>query len=321
MAGVFECIDVEANDPRLDAFREVRDRDLRGSLRLHAIESERVVRRYLAAALRRRAHPMPPILEPHMLLATPDALNRLADVLTATVGDPCAHDPCADDPCAHDLGPAFPALTVFRCADEQALHSITGYTMHSGAIALGRRADDGSIDELSAYLDKENVGGARPVRDVLVALDAITQTDNIGAIFRNAASFGARAVVLSPRASDPFLRKAMRVSMGRAVNLPWARARGDEWPACLDRLRREHGYMIIAAEDTTNAVDLATFKPPARSIVVFGAEENGVSPAVLGLADAIVKIPMSKLGSALANDPPSLNVSIASAVVLHHILA
>lgn len=311
MAGVFECIDVEANDPRLDAFREVRDRDLRGSLRLHAIESERVVRRYLAAALRRRAHPMPPILEPHMLLATPDALSRLADVLTATVGDPCAHD----------QGAAFPALTVFRCASEQALHSITGYTMHSGAIALGRRADDGSIDELSAYLAKENVGGARPVRDVLVALDAITQTDNIGAIFRNAASFGARAVVLSPRASDPFLRKAMRVSMGRAVNLPWARARGDEWPACLDRLRREQGYMIIAAEDTTNAVDLATFKPPARSIVVFGAEENGVSPAVLGLADAVVKIPMSKLGSALANDPPSLNVSIASAVVLHHILA
>ena len=311
MAGVFECIDVEANDPRLDAFREVRDRDLRGSLRLHAIESERVVRRYLAAALRRRAHPMPPILEPHMLLATPDALSRLADVLTATVGDPCAGD----------QGAAFPALTVFRCASEQALHSITGYTMHSGAIALGRRADDGSIDELSAYLARENVGGARPVRDVLVALDAITQTDNIGAIFRNAASFGARAVVLSPRASDPFLRKAMRVSMGRAVNLPWARARGDEWPACLDRLRREQGYMIIAAEDTTNAVDLATFKPPARSIVVFGAEENGVSPAVLGLADAVVKIPMSKLGSALANDPPSLNVSIASAVVLHHILA
>ena len=311
MAGVFECIDVEANDPRLDAFREVRDRDLRGSLRLHAIESERVVRRYLAAALRRRAHPMPPILEPHMLLATPDALSRLADVLTATVGDPCAGD----------QGAAFPALTVFRCADEQALHSITGYTMHSGAIALGRRADDGSIDELSAYLARENVGGARPVRDVLVALDAITQTDNIGAIFRNAASFGARAVVLSPRASDPFLRKAMRVSMGRAVNLPWARARGDEWPACLDRLRREQGYMIIAAEDTTNAVDLATFKPPARSMVVFGAEENGVSPAVLGLADAVVKIPMSKLGSALANDPPSLNVSIASAVVLHHILA
>ena len=311
MAGVFECIDVEANDPRLDAFREVRDRDLRGSLRLHAIESERVVRRYLAAALRRRAHPMPPILEPHMLLATPDALSRLADVLTATVGDPCAGD----------QGAAFPALTVFRCASEQALHSITGYTMHSGAIALGRRADDGSIDELSAYLARENVGGARPVRDVLVALDAVTQTDNIGAIFRNAASFGARAVVLSPRASDPFLRKAMRVSMGRAVNLPWARARGDEWPACLDRLRREHGYMIIAAEDTTNAVDLATFKPPARSIVVFGAEENGVSPAVLGLGDAVVKIPMSKLGSALANDPPSLNVSIASAVVLHHILA
>jgi len=287
-------VDVDASDPRLDAFRGIRDRELRGSLGLHAIESERVVRRFLAAALRRRTHPIPPVLEPHALLVTPDSYERLAD-MTAR----------------------FPALAVFRCAGEQALHEITGYTMHSGAVALGIRHDDGSVGELSACLAR----GERPARDVLVALDGITQTDNVGAIFRNAASFGARGAVLSPRASDPFLRKTLRVSMARAVNIPWARARADEWPSCLDRLRREHGYAIVAGEDTPSAVNLASFTPPARSIVVFGAEQDGVSRAVLDMADAVVRIPMSDLAGALADDPPSLNVSIASAVILHHLLA
>ena len=295
------AIDIEVSDPRLDAFRGIRDRELRGTLGLHAVESERVVRRFLTAALRRRSHPMPPAIEPHALLVTPDACERLADMLVH-----------------------FPALAVFRCAGERALHEITGYTMHSGAIALGVRHQDGAVGELVACLARAVHLPARSA-DVLVAMDGITQTDNVGAIFRNAASFGARGVILSPRASDPFLRKTLRVSMGRAVNLPWARARDDEWPSCLDRLRREHGYTVIAGEDAAGALDLASFRPPAKSIVVFGAEQDGVSREVLELADAVVRIPMlqagTELAAALADDPPSLNVSIASAVILHHLLA
>ncbi|MCE2884284.1 MAG: RNA methyltransferase [Planctomycetaceae bacterium] len=288
--------DVAIDDPRLDPFRGVRDRELRGTLGLHAIESERVVRRFLTASLRRRAHPAPPRLEPLALLVTPDAAERLADIT------------------AH-----FPALAVYRCADEKALHEITGYTMHSGAIALGLRHEDGTVGEFLSWLAREQQHAAR---DVVVALDGITQTDNVGAIFRNAASFGARGVLLSPRASDPFLRKTLRVSMGRAVALPWARADDDEWPSALERMRREQGYAIIAAEDAPEAVELAGFRPPARAVVVFGAEQDGVSRAVLELADAVVKIPMRGAASpALEGDPPSLNVSIASAVVLHHLLA
>ncbi|MFM7260040.1 MAG: TrmH family RNA methyltransferase [bacterium] len=287
---------VAIDDPRLDPFRGVRDRELRGTLGLHAIESERVVRRFLTAALRRRVHPAPPRLEPLALLVTPDAAERLADIT------------------GH-----FPALAVYRCADEKALHEITGYTMHSGAIALGVRHEDGTVGELLSCLAREV---PHVEHDVVVALDGITQTDNVGAIFRNAASFGARGVLLSPHASDPFLRKTLRVSMGRAVALPWARAQDDEWPSALERLRREQGYAIIAAEDTPDAVELAGFRPPARAVVVFGAEQDGVSRTVLDMADAVVKIPMRGAASpALESDAPSLNVSIASAVVLHHLLA
>lgn len=289
-----------ASDPRLDPFRGIRDRELRGTLGLHAIESERVVRRFLVAALRRLGHPMPPILEPHALLATPDAVERLLDVLVPAQR-------------------AFPRFAVYRLGGERALHAVTGYTMHSGAVAIGVRHDDGSVGALAACLAR----GVQPVRDVLVALDGITQTDNVGAIFRNAASFGARGAILSPRASDPFLRKTLRVSMGRALNIPWGRARSDEWPACLESLRRDHGYAIVAAEDTPDARPLASFRAPNRAIVVFGAEQDGVSREVLAMADAVVKIPMlapgGALSEALADDPPSLNVSIASAVVLHHL--
>jgi hypothetical protein len=166
-------IDVAIDDPRLDAFRGVRDRELRGTLGLHAIESERVVRRFLTASVRRRELPIPPVLEPLALLVTPDSAERLTDITAE-----------------------FPSLAIYRCTDERALHAITGYTMHSGAIALGVRHEDGSVDELMSCLARDP---APPnARDVVVALDGITQTDNVGAIFRNAASFGARAVLLSP---------------------------------------------------------------------------------------------------------------------------
>ena len=287
-------IDVLESDARLDAFRGIRDRELRGSFGLHAIESERVVRRFLTAAVSRRTRPIPPVIEPAALLVTPDSAVRLQDILAE-----------------------FPTLTVFRCASEAALSAITGYTMHSGAVALGVRHPDCSVTVLAECLARTPTQS----REVLIALDDVTQTDNMGAIFRNAASFGARGVVLSPRSSDPFLRKALRVSMGRAVNIPWARAREDEWPMCLDTLRSSYGYTIIAAEDTQNAVNLASFTAPPKSIVVFGAEESGVSRAVLDLADVIVRIPMGDLHGALATDPPSLNVSVASAIMLHGLLS
>jgi tRNA G18 (ribose-2'-O)-methylase SpoU len=297
-----QLIDVEVNDARLDAFRGIRDRELRGIHGLHAIESERVVRRYLFAALARRTHPIPPLLEPHALLVTPDAAHRLAEILAE-----------------------FPSLPVFRGASEAALTAITGYTMHSGAIALGVRHTDATVSLLAAVLARETDVN----RDILVALDGITQTDNVGAIFRISASFGARGVILSPTASDPFLRKSLRVSMGRALNLPWAHAREDEWPACLDMLRRNHGYTIVAAEDTADAVALAQFRAPTKTILVLGAEQNGVSRAVLDMADRVVKIPMRNLARAddhidaheLASDATSLNVAVAGAIVLHHLVS
>ena len=285
---------------------------------------------------------MPLLLAPGLLFlaCTPKGADDTAAATVPVVVDPARPDHYFDVPFpSDDLLDAngVPQLDGFPVAPQPLAASIvSGWATHIGMTVRGF-ANNGPAwfrfggvptfvkDATGSTAGAFDLEGVPTDPVVLVAMDGITQTDNVGAIFRNAASFGARGVILSPRASDPFLRKTLRVSMGRAVNLPWARARHDAWPQCLDTLRREHGYAIIAGEDTPNALELARFAPPAKSIVVFGAEQDGVSRAVLDMADAVVKIPMlapgTELADALASDPPSLNVSIASAVILHHLMA
>ena len=61
-----------------------------------------------------------------------------------------------------------------------------------------------------------------PERALLVALVGIANHDNMGAIFRNAAAFGAHAVLIDNTCCDPLYRKAIRVSVGAALKVPFA---------------------------------------------------------------------------------------------------
>ena len=271
----------DPGDARLAPYRGVRDADLRGRDGLACIETARVVRRFLAGWARARDAGRAGSFgcEPRSVLCDERTLPALRPALEAA-GD----------------------VDVFVAPDADAVTAISGYELHSGALAIARRLPEPTAASLAG------------ARGVIAACDGIVHTDNVGAIFRNAASFGAAGVLLSPHSSDPLLRKTIRVAMGRVFDVPWARAA--DWPGDLDRLRREHGFRIVAAEDAPGAVDVASLAPAERTIVVFGAEAAGVSPAILAMADAVARIPMSSLGGALADDPPSLNVAVASAVML-----
>ena len=94
-----------------------------------------------------------------------------------------------------------------------------------------------------------------------------------------------------------------------------------DWPQALWDLRTRHGFRIVAAEDAPGAVDVGTLSPAPRTVVVFGAEAAGVSKAILEGADAVARVPMSTRGGTLADDPPSLNVAVASAVMLDRLCA
>jgi tRNA G18 (ribose-2'-O)-methylase SpoU len=115
-------------------------------------------------------------------------------------------------------------------------------------------------------------------------------------------------VILDHACADPLFRKAIRVSMGQVFNVPWAVA--EDWRRMIESLRERCGAKIIAAEPDPRAASLDGFAFPPRCAIVVGAERRGIAPETLGLADYIVEIPMARADT-------SLNVAVASAVVLH----
>lgn len=279
---------IDPDDARLAPYRGVRDADLRGRDGLCCVETPRVVRRFLAACGR--------------------ALDRGPDAWAAL---PCVPQSVACVPAAlpslEPLLERLPTIPVFLANDPDQLNALTGYDLHSGALAIAVRRPEPPWTALAS------------LNGTIVAADGIVHTDNIGALFRNAACFGASGVLLSPGSSDPLLRKTVRVAMGRVFDVPWARA--SDWPGNLHDLRDRHGWRIVVAEDCPGALDVAALPPRDRTVIVFGAEAAGVSAPVLECADQVVRIPMSTRGGDLDGDPPSLNVAVASAVVLDRLTA
>lgn len=189
-------------------------------------------------------------------------------------------------------------------ADSAQLRQITGFRFHRGCLALGARpAPPRDARDLP-------VGVARP----LVALEGVSNPDNVGSIFRSAAAFGAAAVLLSPTCADPLYRKSIRTSMGTTLTLPFQVA--EEWPGALGRLKTS-GAHVVALTPEPSATDLETFvrrSDGAPLALLFGNEGDGVSRAALELCDERVRIDI---------DPAvdSLNVATAAAIVLQRLRA
>lgn len=176
------------------------------------------------------------------------------------------------------------------------LAELTGYTLHRGLIAAMNRPELGDPARLLAE-----------ARRVVVLEDVVDPT-NVGAIFRSVGAIGADAVLVTPRCSDPFYRRAIRVSMGTVLQVPWTRV-GD-WPATQSLLHGA-GFTIAAMALTPEAMPLRDFATaaPERVALVLGTEGDGLSPEALAAADVAVQIPMR-------HGIDSLNVAAASAVAM-----
>ena len=107
----------------------------------------------------------------------------------------------------------------------------------------------------------------------VVVLEDLVDVDNLGAMVRNAAAFGADALLLSPRAADPFYRKAIRVSMGSVFTLPIVRA--ERWPDDLAGAPAAQGLTLVAAVLDEAAVPLGRFTWPPRAALLLGSEGPG----------------------------------------------
>jgi tRNA G18 (ribose-2'-O)-methylase SpoU len=196
------------------------------------------------------------------------------------------------------LGPLIEGLDApVYVADQAVMNAVVGFHIHRGLLAHGARPPDAGAAALLAE---------PPRRSLVIALFGVSNHDNMGGVFRNAAAFGADSVRLDGACCDPLYRKAIRVSVGATLTVPFARiGPGEDALALLEAA----GFETIALSPGA-VTQLAEVDRPARLAVLLGAEGPGLPDAVLARARPV--------GIAMAPGWDSLNVAAASAVVLHH---
>ena len=258
----------DCDDPRIAPCRAVRERDIVGREGRFIAEGT-VVLRMLAAA-----HHASRDFTAEAILLLENRVAGVADVL-AQFGD--------------DVPVYVAGATVFD--------AIAGFNMHRGVLAIGRR---GAVPTLA-----ERVAGL-PAQSLVLAACGISNHDNIGSMFRNAAAFSADAVLLDRTSCDPLYRKAIRVSVGSVLSVPFSREESVE--AMLDALAAA-GFDIWALSPG-GTVPIGDVRPGPRVALVVGTEGEGLPRAILDRFRS-VRIPQ-------APGLDSLNVATASGIALYH---
>ena len=194
------------------------------------------------------------------------------------------------------LSLAPPSLPVYA-ASQPVMDAIAGFHIHRGILAVGRKREADSPETLVASL---------PGRALVAVLVGLSNHDNVGAIFRNAAAFGADAVLLDGSCCDPLYRKAIRVSVGAALKVPFAVA-ADAGSIVALLGRSGFGQVALSPSGTT---DIRDTPRPDRLALYLGTEGDGLPDDLMSRLQT-VRIAMAK-------GFDSLNVAAASAIALHH---
>lgn len=202
---------------------------------------------------------------------------------------------------ADALAGLAPSVPVF-VASREVLEAIIGFDLHRGILAAGVRPCHPPLQDLLA------------TRSTVLVLEDLANHDNMGSLFRSLAALGGidrSAVLLSPRCCDPLYRKALRVSMGAALRIPWAVV--DPWPSGLHSLR-EARFEILAMTPESRAQDVRSLRDlptgtRRKLALLLGAEGPGLSTEAMVWADRRIRISI---------DPAidSLNVGVAGAIAL-----
>lgn len=192
----------------------------------------------------------------------------------------------------------FPDAPVFT-ADRETLEKLTGFELTRGALCAMKRKSLLSPEELCK--------GARRI----AVLEEIADSTNVGAIFRSAAALGIDAVLITPTCCDPLCRRALRVSMGTVLQVPWTRIGDsrDGWLNCGIEELQEMGFKTaaMALSDNSVGIDDEHLMAEDKLAIVLGSEGNGLEKSTISKCDYTVKIPMF-------NGVDSLNVAAASAI-------
>jgi tRNA G18 (ribose-2'-O)-methylase SpoU len=182
--------------------------------------------------------------------------------------------------------------------DADVMARVIGFHLNRGVLAAARRPPAQAVVDV--------IEGARTV----AVLEGVNDHENLGSIFRNAAGLGVDAVVFGPGCADPLYRRAVRVSMGHALLVPYAAAEG--WPATLSMLS-DKGFRILAMTPDPAAATVADAMAQVdddKVAVLVGGEGPGLTETAMRASDMRVRIPMSR-------GTDSVNVATAAALAFY----
>ena len=255
----------DPDDPRIEAYRAIRERDLIGRDQRFIVEGE-VVLRVLA---RQQRFPI------ESVLLSENRVDPLSDIVSA-----------------------LPSAVPVYAANRAVMDAIVGFPIHRGILAVARRVVLPPAEELLASL---------PSNALVLGLVGLANHDNVGGIFRNAAAFGADAVVLDVTSCDPLYRKAIRVSVGGVLVVPFTRSPTADWMVA----DFESAGFDILSLSPSGRETLGSVKPAGRTALLLGAEGPGL-PASLLARTRTISIPMR-------HGFDSLNVATTSGIALHQL--
>ncbi|PZU84662.1 MAG: RNA methyltransferase [Shinella sp.] len=257
----------DPKDPRIAEFSQIRERDLTGRSGRFIAEGT-VVLRMLAAAHRAAGD-----FRAEKILLLKNRVDGVGDILAA-----------------------FPEDIPVYIADAVVIDAIAGFHLHRGVLALGQRLSVAGPADLVGRLPETSL--------VLVGC-GISNHDNVGSLFRNAAAFSADAVLLDETSCDPLYRKALRVSVGSVLTTPYAR--GGSAETMLSSLV-DAGFSIWALSPA-GATELGSIPAAGRMALVVGTEGEGLPAGIL-----------SRFATARIAQSPhldSLNVGTAAGIALY----
>ncbi|MGF0540346.1 TrmH family RNA methyltransferase [Agrobacterium sp. ES01] len=258
----------DAEDPRISEFRDIRERDLTGREGRFIAEGT-VVLRVLA-----EAHAAGQGIRAEKVLLLKNRVAGLADILAM-----------------------LPAEIPVYVAESSVLDAIAGFHLHRGVLALGCRCEEPALADYLARL---------PQKALLLSACGISNHDNVGSLFRNAAVFGADGVILDRTCCDPLYRKSLRVSVGSVLALPYVR---QGTPVETLEVLAAAGFAIWALSPR-GETEMRDIPASDRMVLVMGTEGEGLPDNVL------TRFRTARIAQSPRLD--SLNVGTASGIALYH---
>jgi len=265
----------DAGDPRLADYIGIPDPQLARSRGVFVAEGRLVVRRLLTSRFVTRS-----------VMVTPAALDGVGREIEAR-----------------------PWLPVF-VVPQAVMNAVAGFHIHRGCLAIGERPAPARWQDVAAGVARGCGSSDPPSARVLVALEHVGNADNVGATFRAAAAFGAGGVLLDDGCADPLYRKAIRTSMGAALQVPFAH--DVPWTEALAGLRRE-GWAVVGLTPDAGAEPAREVVAHARGagvVLVLGHEGDGISATTAAACSHLARIPMTA-------GVDSLNVAMAAGIALY----